>query len=89
MGDEVYDADNISKMVELTQPKEGGGTEIECVVDYMDEHDIKPQAVINFTDGELFGGWGTWSCPVLWCVIDNKGATPDVGKVLHIKSENL
>ena len=89
VGDEVYDADNISKMVELTQPKEGGGTEIECVVDYMDEHDIKPQAVINFTDGELFGGWGTWDCPVLWCVIDNKKATPDVGKVLHIKSKDM
>tara|TARA_R110002049_G_scaffold5158_8_gene35712 strand:+ start:1896 stop:3113 length:1218 start_codon:yes stop_codon:yes gene_type:complete len=87
--DEVYDSSTMSRLADTTEPQIGGGTEIECVVDYMKENDIRPQAVINFTDGYLAGSWGEWDCPVLWCILDNKRATPDVGKVLHIKSENL
>jgi predicted metal-dependent peptidase len=87
--DEVYDSSTMAKLADMTEPQIGGGTVIECVVDYMKENDIKPQAVINFTDGYLAGSWGEWDCPVLWCILDNKRAAPDNGKVLHIKSENL
>ena len=52
----------------------------------MAEHGIKPQAVIVLTDGYLYGGWGQWTCPVLWTVLDNKNATPSGGKVVNVKS---
>ena len=55
---------------------------------YMTEHKIDPQAVIVFTDGYVYD-WGTWSCPVLWAVYDNKQAKPDCGKVLHIGTNKL
>jgi hypothetical protein len=39
------------------------------------------------TDGYLFGGWGQWSLPVLWAIVDHKHARPSVGKAVHIRSE--
>jgi hypothetical protein len=53
------------------------------------EKQIKPQAVIVLTDGYLGGSWGTWHAPVLWCVLNNKSACPDTGKVVHIDSQYL
>ena len=84
VGDESYESHEIDTLAQSTKPKGGGGTDVECVVEYMQDHQIKPQATIILTDGYLFGGWGTWDCPTLWCVIDNKHATPDNGKVVHI-----
>ena len=42
-----------------------------------------------YTSTMGWGGWGEWTVPVLWCVLDNKDAQPDVGKVLHIKSGDV
>jgi hypothetical protein len=55
----------------------------------MEENGIKPQAVITFTDGDIYYGWGEWSCPVLWAVYDNQRAKPDCGKVVHIGANKL
>jgi predicted metal-dependent peptidase len=87
--DEYYMQDQLDEIVKSTKPAGGGGTMVECVPEYMREKQIKPQAVIVLTDGYLGGSWGTWHVPVLWCVLDNKSATPDVGKCVHIESESM
>jgi predicted metal-dependent peptidase len=84
--DEVYELDVLPRS---TKPSGGGGTEVECVPQYMAEHGIKPQATIILTDGYLGGSWGQWNCPTLWVILDNKNATATVGKTLHVESENL
>jgi hypothetical protein len=89
VGDESYEAHELDTLVKSTKVKGGGGTDVECVVRYMDEHQIKPQATVILTDGYLFGDWGTWDCPTLWCVLDNDDATPDTGKVVHIKTNDM
>ena len=89
VGDESYEAHELDTLVSSTKVKGGGGTDVECVVRYMDEHQIKPQATVILTDGYLFGDWGTWDCPTLWCVLDNDSATPDTGKVVHIKTSDM
>ena len=89
VGDESYDIHNIDALVKSTKVMGGGGTDVNCVTDYMQEHNIKPQAAVVLTDGYLFGGWGTWDCPVLWCILDNKRATPDSGKVAHIQTNDM
>ena len=89
VGDESYEAHELDTLVKSTKVKGGGGTDVECVVRYMDEHQIKPQATVILTDGYLFGDWGTWDCPTLWCVLDNDSATPDTGKVVHIKTSDM
>jgi predicted metal-dependent peptidase len=84
--DEKYVDDEVANIVKSTKPKGGGGTSVGCVSAYMAENGIKPQAVIVLTDGYLGGDWGTWSCPVLWCIVDNKRAVPDVGKYVHVEN---
>ena len=87
--DEKYEMHEIDELVKSTKPKGGGGTTVECVPEHMTKEGIKPQACIVLTDGFLGGSWGKWSCPVLWCIIDNKSATADVGKTVHIKRREL
>ena len=88
-GDETYEEQNMHTLAQSTKPVGGGGTDVNCVTAYMTEHDIKPQAVVVLTDGALYAGWGQWSCPVLWCILDNERRKPDTGKAIHIKSEAL
>jgi len=86
VGDEVYENNELDKLVQSTKPRGGGGTDVRCITHYMEKKNIKPQATIVLTDGYLGGGWGEWTCPVLWAVLDNKRAVPDTGKTVHIKS---
>ena len=86
---EEYDMYELDTLTRSTKPAGGGGTNVNCVTSYMDKHGIKPQATIILTDGYLWGGWGAWSCPTLWCVLDNKGATADCGKTIHINSGDM
>ena len=88
VGDEEYELADLDKIVQSTKPIGGGGTVVECVPEYMTEHNINPQAAIILTDGYVFG-WGTWTCPTLWTIMDNHSAVPDNGKVVHIKSGDM
>ena len=87
--DEKYDNAELDNFANTTKPRGGGGTNVSCVPPYMQEHGIDPQAVIIITDGHLYSGWGQWSHPVLWVIIDNNDAKPDYGKYIHVTSEEL
>ena len=89
VGDESYAMHELDQLVTSTKPKGGGGTDVTCVTEYMAKKSIKPQAAIILTDGYLYAGWGEWTCPVLWAVLDNKHALPDVGKAVHITSRDM
>jgi predicted metal-dependent peptidase len=82
--DEVYEGYDVQRVAQSTKPVGGGGTTLSCVSDYLAAQGINPQAVIVLTDGYLGNDWGTWTVPVLWCIIDNKRATPPFGVVAHI-----
>ena len=87
--DELYgDVPNacasLEQLTQTTKPQGGGGTNVQCVPDYIRDNNINAQAVIVLTDGYLGGDWGTWSTPLLWGILDNKSATPSNGKTLHI-----
>ena len=87
--DEKYDTHDLDNIVNSTKPEGGGGTDVECVTDYIRDNNINAQAAIVLTDGHLYGGWGQWSMPVLWCIMDNDHAKPDVGKTVNIKSRDM
>ena len=87
--DEKYDSQDLDELVKSTKPKGGGGTDVTCVTDYIREHNINAQACIVLTDGHLYGGWGQWTMPVLWTILDNDRAKPDVGKTVNIKSRDM
>ena len=81
--EEVYLDGEYVTLPQSTKPKGGGGTDPECVPMYLAEHSIKPECVVMLTDGYV-GSWGNWSVPLLWCILDNKSASPSVGKAVHI-----
>jgi predicted metal-dependent peptidase len=89
VGDESYDMHELDGLITSTKPRGGGGTDVNCVTEYMAGEGIKPQACIVITDGYLYNGWGDWTCPVLWTIMDNKSAVPSVGKAVHIKSRDM
>jgi predicted metal-dependent peptidase len=84
-GHEEYDTNALDNIVTSTQPKGGGGTDPSCMIGYMQEKAIRPDAIIILTDGYIGDSWGVeWNAPVLWVVIDNDVIAP-VGKTIHIK----
>ena len=84
-GDEEYEQDELENILTTTKPKGGGGTDVNCVSQYMQSKNIRPEAVIVFTDGCLGGSWGKWSVPLLWCLLGNSSATAPCGKTLHVE----
>ena len=74
----------IVELASLTKPTGRGGTDVNCVTQYMKKHNIAAQAAVVLTDGHLSNDWGTWDTEVLWCVLNNKQARPAVGKTVHI-----
>lgn len=88
-GDESYDTHELDNLPKATKPVGGGGTSVECVPNYIRDNNINPQACVVLTDGYVFGSWGQWDCPVLWCILDNKTAKPDTGKQVHIQSGDM
>ena len=82
-GHEVYEGDAVTTLAEVTKPKGGGGTDPVSMQRYMNAHGIKPDCVIQFTDGYIGRDWGTWPAPVLWCV-STKNITAPNGTTLYV-----
>ena len=81
---EIYKRDQMGSVVANTKPAGGGGTAPSCVTEYMRAAQIKPKCCIMLSDGYVGSDWGgQWPCPVLWVLIGNKDAQPDVGVVVH------
>ena len=86
-GHETYEANNVSSIIQSTQPKGGGGTSPSCITAYMEEKKLDPECVIVLTDGYVGSDWGgNWTCPVLWCITGGNEATAPNGKTIHIKN---
>ena len=77
---ETYDIDDMDTPVIDTKPCGGGGTDVECVPKWLADNNVTPQACVVLTDGYLSGGWGQWTCPLLWCFVNNDKANPPSGK---------
>ena len=79
---EKYDQDQLENLLSSTKPKGGGGTEPQCIVDYINEHKIKAECAVLLTDGYV-GSWGSgWPCPTLWGITTDQ--VSGVGKTVHI-----
>ena len=82
---EEYMGNELDGLIQSTNPKGGGGTDPDCMAQYLKEKNIRPEATIILTDGEV-PNWGfDWQSPTLWVVASNRGVTADNGKTIHIK----
>jgi len=85
-GHETYKGTN-KDIVHRTNPRGGGGTDPDCVVDFMHEHELKPDALIMLTDGYMHSNkpkWAAIKAPTLWCVIGNDSYQVPNGQKLNI-----
>ena len=75
----------LSELLNTTKPKGGGGTDVTCVANYVKDKRIEAEGIIVLTDGYIWSNdWGTWDAPVLWAILNNKGAQPTVGKKVNV-----
>lgn len=80
---EVYEGDEVQNIVDTTKPAGGGGTDVQCMADYLRDNQITADCIIQFTDGYV-PSWGNpWPAPVLWCVTTDTVA--DNGKTLRVR----
>lgn len=85
---EEYEQHEVANLIGATRPMGGGGTDPDCVPKYMASKNMRPECVVMFTDGYV-PNWGNdWVAPVLWVVVDNKEATAETGKTVHIDTRN-
>lgn len=80
---EIYNSDTFKNAPELRTAHGGGGTDPTCVSDYLSKNNIKPDAVVMLTDGEICS-WGNWTTPVLWAITNEANITAPVGKTINI-----
>ena len=74
-----FDSDNLEDITDY-ELKGGGGTDFECVFNYLKQHDIEPKKLVVFTDGYPFGSWGDENyCDTLWIIHGNKSPDPPFG----------
>jgi predicted metal-dependent peptidase len=84
-GHEEYSSSQVDSIIDSTKPAGGGGTDPTCVMRYMKEKAIKPEAIIMLTDGYI-GNWGDeWNAPILWTIVGNNKEYAPVGKTIHVK----
>jgi predicted metal-dependent peptidase len=84
-GHEVYTSSELNNLVTSTMPKGGGGTAPSCAEAYLLKENIKPDCIINLTDGHVGGDWGkNWNAPILWVIAGNPNAQATTGKTIHI-----
>lgn len=73
--EQVFNKGDYQQIRDLLKPDGGGGTRVSCVSQYLVEHNIKPEAIIVFTDGYVEGedeiSWDI-PTPTLWVVTQNK-----------------
>ena len=60
--EEIYEPHDYDRLVSSTSPRGGGGTDVNCVTDYIAENKVDAQAAVIFTDGYFYNGWGNWHC---------------------------
>ena len=79
---EKYEQDQLDNLISSTKPRGGGGTDPQCIVNYMDKKKIKAECAVILTDGYV-SSWGEgWSCPTLWGITTD--VTSEIGKTVRV-----
>jgi predicted metal-dependent peptidase len=69
--------------IQNLKPKGGGGTDGSVLFKYLSENQIKPDAIVQLTDGYV-GDWGSTDVPTLWGITTN-GISAPFGTSVHIE----
>ncbi len=74
-----FNSDNLDT-IDGYQLQGGGGTDFECIFNYLKGAEIEPHRLVVFTDGYPFGSWGDENyCDTVWIIHGNKNPDPPFG----------
>lgn len=76
---QLFTSDNLEDISEY-EIKGGGGTDFDCIFDYLKKEDIEPKKLIVFTDGYPCGSWGDPNyCDTTWVIHGDPNPDPPFG----------
>jgi len=76
---QTFTDDNIDAIDEY-EIKGGGGTDFDCVFDYLKAEAIDPKRLVMFTDGYPFDSWGDPNyCDTVFIIHGDKNPNPPFG----------
>lgn len=76
---QLFTSDNLEDIAEYDL-KGGGGTDFDCIFDYLKKEDIEPKKLIVFTDGYPCGSWGDPNyCDTTWIIHGDRNPNPPFG----------
>jgi predicted metal-dependent peptidase len=79
---EKYERDQLGNLLQTTKPRGRGGTDPQCIPDYIKAHRLKPECAVILTDG-VVPRWGDgWACPTLWGITTDTQSA--VGKSIRV-----
>ena len=84
-----YDSDNLDTMCDY-EIDGGGGTEFNCIFDYLKKETIEPKRLIVFTDGYSYGSWGDENyADTVWIIHGTKDVVPPWGQYAYYEESKL
>ena len=82
-----YDSENLDNIVDY-EVKGGGGTDFDCIFEYLKEEQIEPKRLVVFTDGYPFGSWGDENyADTVWILHGTTTIVPPWGQYAYYEKE--
>ena len=82
-----YDSENLDSMTDY-EVEGGGGTDFDCIFDYLKEEQIEPKRLVVFTDGYPFGSWGDENyADTVWILHGTTTIVPPWGQWAYYEKE--
>jgi predicted metal-dependent peptidase len=82
-----YDSENLDSMADY-EVEGGGGTDFDCIFEYLKEEQIEPKRLVVFTDGYPFGSWGDENyADTVWILHGTTTIVPPWGQWAYYEKE--
>jgi len=82
-----YDSENLDSMADY-EVEGGGGTDFDCIFEYLKEEQIEPKRLVVFTDGYPFGSWGDENyADTVWILHGTNTIVPPWGQWAYYEKE--
>ena len=82
-----YNSDNLDTILDY-EVEGGGGTDFDCIFDYLKEEQIEPKRLVVFTDGYPFGSWGDENyADTVWILHGTTTIVPPWGQYAYYEEE--
>ena len=84
---ETFNSENLDTICDY-EVKGGGGTDFDCIFEYLKEEQIEPKRLVVFTDGYPFGSWGDENyADTVWIIHGNTTVVPPWGQYAYYEKE--